>query len=36
LSTPPRATPQAWEINFPPGKKEYEVIHRFETYEDGK
>jgi len=38
LSTPPRAKPQAWEINFPP-KKEYEVsplIHRFETYEDGK
>jgi hypothetical protein len=39
LSTPPRAKPQAWEINFPPGKKEYELsplIHRFETYEDGK
>eukprot|EP00624_Nannochloropsis_granulata_P006821 evm.model.NODE_5207_length_48865_cov_35.227627.7 len=38
-STPPRAKPQAWEINFPPGKKEYEVsplIHRFETYENGK
>ena len=39
LSTPPRAKPQAWEINFPPGKKEFELsplIHRFETYEDGK
>lgn len=38
-STPPRTKPQAWEINFPPGKKEYEVSplnHRFETLDDGK